>query len=64
MNKKNVKTFTVEELGLKRVVAEGHRYIDITPFWIDSKESIRLWNMLEGEPPHPEKFIKREAERK
>lgn len=64
MNKKNVKTFTLEELGLKRIVAEGHRYIDITPFWIDSKESVRIRNMLKGEPSRPEGFIKKEAERK
>ena len=41
MNKKDDKTkvyrFTPEELGLERIVINGHRYIDVTPLWIDPK---------------------------
>lgn len=63
MEKGNVKTFTPEELGLKRVVAEGRSYIDITPFWIDSKESIRIHNMIE-ESLHPAEDRRKETEKK
>lgn len=62
MDKENVEKnrFTPEELGLKKVVVEGHRYIDVTPFWIDSRESRRIQNMLEGEVPNPKGFKRKE----
>ena len=63
-NKENIKTFTTEELGLKRLVAEGCSYIDITPFWIDSKESRRIQKIIEGESPHPEDLIRKEADKR
>lgn len=43
MCKKNIKikgeSYSPEELGLEHIVADGHTYLDVTPFWIDSRQS-------------------------
>lgn len=45
--KKQGCTFNHQELGLKEVIYHGKRYIDVTPFWIDSKERTRIENYME-----------------
>mgnify|MGYP004502007649 CR=1 FL=1 len=40
--KMNGQVFTHQELGLKEVFYKGKKYVDITPFYIDSKESVRI----------------------
>lgn len=64
MEKEHVRAFTPEELGLKRITAEGRKYIDITPFWIDSTESRRIHEMLQGEASCPENITRKEDKRK
>lgn len=63
-NKKKTRRFTPEELGLKRIVANGRKYIDVTPLWIDSKESQKIQNIIYGEPPSPEDCIRKEANKR
>lgn len=38
----NGHVFTHQELGLKEVNYKGKKYVDITPFYIDSKDSARI----------------------
>lgn len=64
MEKEHTKTFTPEELGLKRITAEGRSYIDITPFWIDSVESRRIQDMLQKEASCPEDVTRKGDKRK
>ncbi len=64
MEKEHIKVFTPEELGLKRITAEGRNYIDITPFWIDSVESRRIQDMLQTEASCPENITRKEDKRK
>lgn len=64
MEKEHTKTFTPEELGLRRITAEGRNYIDITPFWIDSVESKRIHDVLQGEAPRPEGVTRKEDKKK
>lgn len=64
MDKEHIKTFTPEELGLKRTTVEGRNYIDITPFWIDSVESRRIQDMLQGEASCPEDVTRKGDKRK
>lgn len=40
--KMNGHVYTHQELGLKEVNYKGKKYVDITPFYIDSKESARI----------------------
>lgn len=44
-------TFTPEELGLEKITVNGKRYLDVTPLWIDSKTSQKIWKIIEGERP-------------
>lgn len=44
----NAYSFTPEELGLERLVIDGHRYIDVTPLWIDSKKSREVYAIIEA----------------
>ena len=64
MEKEHTKTFTPEELGLKRITAEGRSYIDITAFWIDSVESRRIQDMLQKEASCPEDVTRKGDKRK
>ncbi len=52
--------YTPEELGIKRVVINGKRYLDVTPFWLDSKQSQLIDEKLHGARPKPNDFSKRE----
>ncbi|MGN0494958.1 MAG: hypothetical protein ACI4GW_01900 [Lachnospiraceae bacterium] len=38
----NNHVFSHQELGLKEYMYQGKKYIDVTPFWIDSKETQRI----------------------
>lgn len=55
MCKKNIKvegkSYSPEELGLKRIVADGHVYLDVTPFWIDSKQSQHIKEIVASGQP-------------
>ena len=59
-NKNNIRTFTPEELGLKRITVDGRTYLDVTPFWIDSKESQRIQKYIEEHSQIPENYEKEE----
>lgn len=65
MNKEDNKVckFTPEELGLEKITVGGHRYIDVTPFWIDSKKSREIQSILKDASLHPEE-CKKGAEKK
>ncbi|MCM1158339.1 MAG: hypothetical protein NC300_05790 [Bacteroidales bacterium] len=39
--------YTPEELGLERLTIEGHSYIDMTPFWLDSRKSDEVRKRIE-----------------
>lgn len=53
-NRNTTYSYTPEELGLKKIIADGHRYIDVTPLWIDSKESRRIQDIIQAGSPHSE----------
>ncbi len=55
MCKKNIKiggkSYSPEELGLKRIVADGHVYLDVTPFWIDSRQAQHVKEIIASGQP-------------
>lgn len=34
--------YSQEELGLKNITIQGKTYVDVTPFWIDCKQSQKI----------------------
>lgn len=55
----NGETYTPEELGLERIIVNGKRYIDVTPFWLDSTQSRVLDEKIHGAKPKPGDFERR-----
>lgn len=53
-------TYTPEELGLERLVVNGKRYIDVTPFWLDCRQSREIDEKVNGAKPKPGDFVRRE----
>ncbi len=45
--KMNGIVLTHQELNLKEYYFQGKKYIDVTPFWIDSKETYRIKQLFE-----------------
>lgn len=46
--KMNNHTCTHQELGLQEYIYGGKKYIDVTPFWIDSGETKRIKKYMES----------------
>ncbi|MGN0438060.1 MAG: hypothetical protein ACI4F4_06000 [Lachnospiraceae bacterium] len=46
--KMNNHAFTHQELGLQEYMYRGKKYIDVTPFWIDSKETKLIQNYMQN----------------
>lgn len=55
MCKKNIKiggkSYSPEELGLERIVVDGHIYVDVTPFWIDSGQAQHIKELIASGRP-------------
>lgn len=60
MSIKNIKIggkhYSPEELGLERITVNGHTYLDVTPFWIDSKQSQRIQQIIASDKKVEEDF--------
>lgn len=39
--------FSPEEIGLERLIIDGHCYIDVTPLYLDSKKSLEVYERIE-----------------
>lgn len=55
MSDKNIRIegelYSPEELGLERIVADGHTYLDVTPFWIDSGQAQHIRQIVINRQP-------------